>query len=147
MTFDPNSPALAQTAPVPSPAAHPETQVAAPASAAGLVAPAEPSPAQAPAMTYDALAQALVRAGAVPVAQKAPAPAPRGPIATTNRFTKGALVVHRAFDPYTASTVVRHGIVVDTFPYAGGEDVGARSAVAWFKETSGPITDSELEGA
>lgn len=129
------------TAPEAPPAQPPSGASSSPAPAAGM------APAPASGVTYDALAAALVRAGVVAAPAPAAAPEPKKPIVTSNLFSKGNLVVHRTWDPYEARTRARYGIVVETFPYAGGDDVGARSAVAFFAETSGPITDAELEGA
>lgn len=130
---------------------------AAPTTATASPAPSSPAPAAtatpAPAsgsITLQALAslvtQQLIAAGAVQHPQPQPAAAaPAKPVARANLFAKGQLVVHRWFDDYTGRAVARWGIVVGTLPDHGGDDVGARSIVAWLEGPSGPIGDEQLE--
>ncbi|MGA2835504.1 MAG: hypothetical protein ABSF84_02795 [Acidimicrobiales bacterium] len=125
-------------------------QVAAGAHAAAPVAPAAPAApmavapapaAAAPTIDYDALAQALVKAGAVPTSAAAPAPAPESPPSPVNLFTPGQIVTHTWNDVYSGKVETRKGIVIEIQPDAGS---GATSVIGWFAGVSGPIGDQNL---
>lgn len=110
--------------------------------------PDQPPAAPSPMLTVDQARELVDAAVASALAQvgqpAAPAPEPAKPVAETNRFSVGQMVGYTAFDPYDGVTRTRYGFVVETF---ANEGAGARSAIAWLGEPSGPIGDEQLEVA